>query len=535
MGWSRQVYKKTAHGLITGCLLAAAALVHGANGELAETLRQTLERRPDACAPGLAANEMAPSGRLHALYARQAFTPLWQESARRAALLNELEQLLDDGLDPSEYPVDWPTQGAAAPLQRRACADLLTSRSYLQALQHLARGRLPQASFEPLWRSPKSASPLPRPSLLSLAWRGLDEPTAAFAAARPSLPQYQTLRRAYAERRRQPLKQWTPIPPGRLLSPGVRDERVALLAARLIIDGDLDEHPHADAQLYDPALLAAVQRFQRRHALQADGLVGPDTLAALNTSAAARLGQLRVNLERWRWLAGDIEAETLLVDIAGGLLSYYRDHQLRWQGRTVVGRADRQTPQLKSLVSRLTLNPTWTVPPTILREDKIPEILRDPAYLEQQQMRVLDYAGNPLDPASIDWQRPGRILLRQDAGPSNPLGQLAIRFPNPFSVYLHDTPSQHLFAKSPRAFSSGCVRIEGILELLQSMLPAEDCAEIDRRLASKRTQNYPINRRLPIVMAYWTAHVTADGVLILRNDIYARDAPLLAALEKPGH
>ncbi|QLC73349.1 L,D-transpeptidase family protein [Pseudomonas sp. LPB0260] len=535
MGWSRQVYKKTAHGLITGCLLAVVALACAASEPLQERIRLTLEQRAEACAPWLAASEPGVSSQLHEFYQRRAFTPLWQEPSRRAALLRELEQLRDDGLDPADYPLDRAAPASSSAEQHSACAELLASRSYLQALQHLSRGRLPQDALEPFWRAPQSASPTPQPTLLELAWRGLDEPAAAFAAARPQLAQYQALRRAYAERRRQPLNEWTPVPPGRLLRPGMRDERVALLAARLEAGGYLGERPQADDALYDPAVLAAVEQFQSRHGLQADGLVGPYTLSALNTPAADRLGQLRVNLERWRWLAGDIEAETLLVDIAGGLLSYYRDRQLRWQGRTVVGRADRQTPQLKSLVSRLTLNPTWSVPPTILREDKVPEILRDPDYLQQHNMRVLDYAGNPLDPAGIDWENPGRIILRQDAGPDNPLGQLAIRFANPFAVYLHDTPSQHLFAKSPRAFSSGCVRIEGILQLLQTLLPAEDCAEILRRLASKRTQNYPIKRRLPIVMAYWTAHVDPDGTLILRNDIYARDARLLAALQKPGH
>jgi L,D-transpeptidase YcbB len=535
MGWSRQVYKKTAHGLITGCLLAAAALACAASEPLQESIRLTFEQRAEACAPGLAAAELGASGQLHEFYLRRAFAPLWQEPSRRAALLSELEHLRDDGLDPADYPLDWPALPFSSAEQQGVCAELLVSRSYLQALQHLSRGRLPQEALEPFWRAPQSASPTPLPALLDLAWRGIEDPATAFAAARPQLAQYQALRRAYAERRRQPLGEWTPIPPGRLLRPGMRDERVTLLAARLAAGGYLGERPQADDALYDPSVLAAIEQFQSRHGLQADGLVGPDTLSALNTSAAARLGQLRVNLERWRWLAGDIEAETLLVDIAGGLLSYYRDQQLRWQGRTVVGRADRQTPQLKSLVTRLTLNPTWTVPPTILREDKIPAILRDPAYLAEHNMRVLDYAGIPLDPAGIDWENPGRIILRQDAGPDNPLGQLAIRFANPFSVYLHDTPSQHLFAKSPRAFSSGCVRIEGILQLLQTLLPAEDCAEILRRLASKRTQNYPIKRRLPIVMAYWTADVNADGLLILRNDIYARDARLLAALKKPGH
>ncbi len=306
-----------------------------------------------------------------------------------------------------------------------------------------------------------------------------------------------------------------------------------LLAARLALEEPLPARTAGD--LYDPALVAALEAFQARHGLQVDGLVGPQTLAALNTGDAARLAQLRVNLERWRWLAEDLEAETLLVDIAGNLLSYYRDHQLLWQGRTVVGRPTRRTPQLKSLVSRLTLNPTWTVPPTIFREDLLPQIRRDPDYLAQHQMRVLAHDGTPLDPASIDWQHPGAILLRQQAGPDNPLGLLAIRFPNPFSVYLHDTPSQHLFAKTPRAFSSGCVRIEGILDLLRAMLPARDCDEIDRRLANGRTQAFRIDQRLPIVLAYWTAEIDAAGELILRNDLYGMDAALRAALERRAY
>ncbi len=533
MGWRPRLYEKTARYLAAGYLLALAPLTHGAGAGADDTIRLTFEQHADSCAAPLAASELQAPGLLHEFYARQAFAPLWQDPARRAALRDELARLADDGLDPADYPLDSPPTVSTSTAQQRACADLQASRSYLLALQHLARGRLPQESIEPFWRAPDSAGPA-RPSVLSLAWLGLDRPATAFAAARPGLPQYQALRRAYAERRRQPLAEWPSIPPGRLLRPGMRDERVALLATRLTGEGYLGERPAADAERYDAPLVAAVQRFQHRHGLQADGLVGPQTLSALNTGAAARLGQLRVNLERWRWLGGDLEAETLLVDIAGGLLSYYAEHQLRWQGRAQVGRPTRKTPQLKSLVSRLTLNPTWSVPPTILREDKLPEIRRDPGYLARHQLRVFDRDGNPQDPAGIDWANPGQIVLRQDAGPDNPLGQLAIRFPNPFSVYLHDTPSQQLFDKSPRAFSSGCVRIEGILQLLEELLPANDCAQIARRLASGRTQEFAITRRLPIVLAYWTAEVNADGELILRNDLYARDQRLLAALQQAG-
>jgi len=306
------------------------------------------------------------------------------------------------------------------------------------------------------------------------------------------------------------------------------------LTARLAAEGYLSIPPETDgasADLYDETLADAVRRFQVRHDLQGDGLIGNDTLTAMNTSAQARLDQLRVNLERWRWLAGDIEQETLLVDIAGGMLVYYRDGLPLWQARAQVGRPARQTPRLKSLVSRLTLNPTWTVPPTILREDKLPAIRDDLDYLTRNQMRVLDAEGRQLDPETVDWSRPGNIMLRQDAGPKNPLGKLVVRFPNPYSVYLHDTPSQSLFAKSPRTFSSGCVRIEGILGLLDVILSEEQCKDVSQRITRGRTEQVRIEQRLPIVLAYWTANVDELGQLSLRNDPYGLDAPLLQALD----
>jgi murein L,D-transpeptidase YcbB/YkuD len=531
MNFSARLYKKTAHYLTAGCLLAITIQAHATDDDASQAIRQSFAGHPNACTSTLAAAELQSASLLHEFYAQEAFLPLWREPSRRAALLHELEQLADDGLDPNEYRLDSLRAPLPTDSQQRACADLLISHSYLQALQHLSRGRVAQEPIEPFWRAPDSASPTPSPSLLSLAVPGLDNLPAAFATARPILRQYQQLRHAYAERRRLPLSEWQAIPSGRLLRPDMRDARVPLLIERLAAEGYIDERPAVVSDRYDATLVAAMQRFQTRHGLQADGMIGPDSLTALNTSAAARLEQLRVNLERWRWLAGDIEAQTLLVNIAGGQLSYYHDHQLLWQGRAQVGRPERQTPQLKSLVSRLTLNPTWTVPPTIMREDKLPAIRRDLGYLALHQLRVLDRAGNPLDPTKVDWQHPGAIILRQDAGPKNPLGQLVIRFANPFSVYLHDTPSQHLFSKSPRAFSSGCVRIEGIVELLDTLLPAADCAEIARLLASGKTKEFPLRERLPIVLAYWTAEVDADGELILRNDLYARDQRVLAALQ----
>ena len=261
-------------------------------------------------------------------------------------------------------------------------------------------------------------------------------------------------------------------------------------------------------------------------------MVGAATLEALNVSPAQRLAQLRLNLERWRWLARDLQASGVLVNVAAAQLAYYQNFVPVWQTRTQVGRAVRPTPLLKSQITRLTLNPTWTVPPTILREDKLPEIRRDLAFLDKHNLRVLDREGRVLDANAIDWNNPGSIQLRQDAGAHNPLGQVAIRFPNPFSVYLHDTPSQQLFAKAPRAFSSGCVRVEGVDSLLAWLLSPEELTTVQTRIASGKTQEYRLQQPVPLLIAYWTAEALDNGTLRYAPDIYGFDARLIAAL--PG-
>jgi murein L,D-transpeptidase YcbB/YkuD len=507
-------------------LLLAAPLVVTADeawfGEPAP-VHSTLAQLSVDC-PELAASVDFPTMmHLQAFYQQNAGQAIWSDDERLMALRIQLQQLADDGLDPARYSL--PIEGSS---MSAACIDIAISHRYLQALYDLRFGYLPQERLEPLWR----ANPQPRDRLaevLAIAGSGGANIADAFEQARPSLDLYRNLRELYARQRQQPLPDWQPVPNGRLLRPDTRDARIPALALRLYNEGYLSVLPSAADEHYSPGLVDAMKSFQLHHSLQADGVVGPWTITELNISPAMRREQLRVNLERMRWLAQDLEPDSVLVNVAAAQLTVYQGGSAVWQTRTQVGRAERQTPLLKSRITRLTLNPTWTIPPTIMREDKLPEIRRDPEYLSRQNLRVIDREGLPLMAADIDWDHPGSLMLRQDAGPGNPLGKMVIRFPNPFSVYLHDTPSQALFSKGPRAFSSGCVRIEQVMHLRDLLANPAERLRTDTLLADGLTHEFRLARSVPILMSYWTAQTDSQGQVVYIPDIYGRDGALSAA------
>jgi len=485
-------------------------------------VQQALAQLPSVC-PDLAPHiDPAAQLRLQAFYQQQGDAPLWTEAERRQALHAQLLMLADDGLDPSHYSL--PTADATANV---LCTDIGTSQQYLQALQDLHYGRLQQSRFEPLWHSQPPARDA-NTEVLAFAATGLQDMAQAFDQARPSADLYRSLRNAYSAVRQQPLPHWDPVATGPLLRPGMEDPRVPELARRLISGGYLAKAP--SGKQYRDDLVKAVKAFQLSHSLQADGVIGAGTVAELNISPAIRRDQLRINLERFRWLAQDLEPEGVVVNVAAAQLSVYQSGIPVWQTRLQVGRAERQTPLLKSRITRLTLNPTWTIPPTIMREDKLPAIRLNPEYLRQQNLQVLDAQGHPLMPDQVDWSRPGNILLRQDAGPRNPLGKIVMRFPNPYSVYLHDTPSQPLFTKGPRAFSSGCVRVEQPLLLRDLLVSPAERTRTDELLATGLTHEFRLATPVPVLLGYWTVEVNRDGGLVYAPDIYGRDPVLIKAM-----
>lgn len=226
----------------------------------------------------------------------------------------------------------------------------------------------------------------------------------------------------------------------------------------------------------------------------------------------------------------------VLVDIAGYRLSYYRPDGQIWRTRIVVGKPYRRTPSLRSRITDLTFNPTWTVPASITRGEMLPAIPRDPGYLARERLSVLSPSGHRLDPATIDWQHPPPVVLRQAAGPGDALGRVVFRFANPFSVYLHDTPAQALFEPPRRAFSHGCMRVQDALEFARLLLDDNRhwrAADIARVVASGKTTPVALAHAVPVIIDYWTVGVATNGQLAFKPDVYARDPAVLSALDQP--
>ncbi len=315
------------------------------------------------------------------------------------------------------------------------------------------------------------------------------------------------------------------------------DARVPKLAERLAITGDIDAKTASTATTsYSGAVVDGVKHFQDRHGLAVDGALGPGTLAALNVPVEMRIEQIRANLERARWVFYDPESEFLVVNIAGFKVYLVRRGEVVWRSRVQVGKPYRRTPIFASTLTYVVFNPTWTVPPTILRQDYLPQLRRDPQYLAARNIDVLDRAGKPVEQSSIDWSsaRSLQYQLVQRPGPTNALGRVKFMFPNEYFVYLHDTPSRDLFDKESRAFSSGCIRVENPLELADVVLGDKWPRErIDALIAAGRTQTVILDKPIAVKLLYWTAEVDAAGRVSFFPDVYFRDAALITALAQP--
>jgi L,D-transpeptidase YcbB len=493
---------------------------------------------------------------LPAFYRGRDFRPAWIDDglglANARAFLAALRLVSRDGLDPENYHLATLdallAEVAAAGRKKRgrvppdslADLEMLLTDSFLLCASHLVHGQVDPVTIQSEWSIKGRVGDLS--AALEKGLAAGDVP-GALDALRPAHAVYQGLRKAFEDYGRLAADGgWPAFPAGPKLVKGDQDARVTALRAILLAMGEEPgPGPPDRPDVFDPGLDAAVRRFQRRHGVEPDGVVGAETASALGVSAAERLMQIRANLERWRWITQDLGERYVLVNVADFRVALYEAGREVLSMPAIVGRAYRQTPDFSGVMSTITLNPTWNVPPKLAREDILPKILEDPAYLGKKGFRVFaNWTANApeIDPATVNWYLIDADRLsynfRQDPGPHNSLGRFMFLFPNSYDVYMHDTPERWLFSRAIRDFSSGCIRVERPLDLAAYILrndPAWTKDKIAEAVAAGATRAIWLRERLRVHVLYWTAWLGEDGRVQFRQDIYLRDAALVRALD----
>jgi L,D-transpeptidase YcbB len=485
-----------AHAGIFAGVLGLALLSSSAQGlDIAGTLAATTQATGDA-------------GNVRTFYAQRAFAPAWSGSraARRARVtaLNALARAAEHGLEPADYAVAAEGRGEAAETQY----EMALTAAVLRFARDLRIGRLaPNTIDRDVGLPPQSFDAA---AALNEALREHDV-MGFFRDLAPPHPEYRRLMLALA-RYRVVTRQggWKPTPVD--ARDYDRSERVAAaLWNRLAVEDATLSKMERTPEAIDPA----IRRFQERNGLGADGRIGPKTLAALNTSPAARVQQIIANMERWRWMPRNFGSAHIEVNAADATLKVIDEGRAVLTSRIIAGKPSTRTPIFAATVIAVTVNPSWHVPPSIARNELWPKERAHPGYLALQNIVV--EAG----------------ALRQLPGEGNALGRVKLEMPNRFNSYLHDTPARTLFIRDDRHFSHGCMRVQEILPLASYALTRDAASALERlnaAVAAGTTLRIPLDRPLSVFVLYWTAIAHDDGTVDFRHDVYGRDGRLLAAL-----
>jgi murein L,D-transpeptidase YcbB/YkuD len=474
---------------------------------------------------------------LKAHYVDNRGTIYWVGTGRMTPFIQRLLDAEDDGLNPADYPIDTLIDlrdGLADhdPVSA-ARAELYFSAFFVAYASDLKTGRvIPQKVDPRLFRSRKTVDPL----RILADMNRYRAPTQYLNVFEPKNPQYQALKKLLREYRGLEEKGgWGTIPPGENLKPGMTSPRVAEVRRLLAATGDYEWRSPGDPDFYDEQLAIGVKRFQARHGLEAKGLIGKQTIIAMNIPVAERVRQIMLNMERWRWLPEDLGDYYFLVNIAAFELQRIEANTIIDRMATVVGAPATQTPEFSDELEYVEFNPTWTVPYSIATKEMLPRLRRNPyAYAADFEVFV---GGKLASWGAIDWSAygPGNFpfTFRQKPGPKNALGKVKFMMPNRHNIYLHDSPAKDKFLHTARAFSHGCIRLSRPVALAYALAPdlaGWSKAKMDAVWAGGKTTRARLTHHIPVHLIYGTAFKGDAGMIEFRPDVYGRDRKLYNAL-----
>lgn len=472
------------------------------------------------------------------LYQARKFERVWTKPEE---VIEAIHAVTADGLDPADYHLQkiesLAEQRKKAPSPALdADLDLLLTDAMAEIVDDVRYGRVRPASLDPRWNvDPREEAPPLEKRLADAVAAG--SASKAIEAARPQHFIYRGLLGALGQLRELNDKGgWPTVPSGKAIKAGVQDARVPAIRKRLAASGELGSA--SDSPVFDPELVKAVKLFQARHRMDETGVIDAATIGAMNVSTADRVRQVRVNLERSRWVLNDLAEDFILVNLPAFKVYLIRNGKNEWETRSQVGKEARQTPTFRATMRTIVFNPDWTVPPTILEEDVLDGIRKGEDVIAKKHLKVYDAQNQEVDASSIDWTSATpenfRYTLRQPPGEDNALGEVKFLFPNKHSIYLHDTPHRELFEADQRTFSSGCIRIEKPLDLAEILLRGQDGwnrQKIEQVTAGNELQNVELERKLPVLIVYWTVSVGASGEIRYMQDFYGLDPAVAAALD----